>query len=183
MGPYIEKAQRNNLSVIILNPNERHDFFNESKIIKEFDTMQKHCLYVYNNIIKVNKHIKEIYIVAHSKGGECAIELLINNKEDLINRRIKKIAFTDSSHGYEYFKLGNDGLKIFWLISRDYVTSTKPIGIFLKSHKDTTKGVNLFSSGHNRHEYTSGYAIKEIFKFFFEETNSKKINSVKPKNK
>lgn len=173
MGPYIEKAKTNNLSVIILNPNERYDFFNHEKLIKEFDTMQNHCLYVYKNIIKINKNIKEIYIVAHSMGGECAIELLINNKEDLLNRKIKKIAFTDSAHEYEYFKLGNDGLKIFWKISRDYITSTKPVGTFLKSHNDTTKGVNLFSSGHNRHEYTSGFAISEIFKFFFEEIKQK----------
>ena len=181
MGPYIEKAKKNNLSVIILNPNERYDFLNENKIIKEFDTMQNHCLYVYKNIIKRNHNIKEVYIVAHSKGGECAIELLINNKEDLLNGRIKKIAFTDSSHGYEYFKLDNDGLQIFWRISRDYITSTKKVGTFLKSHNDTDKGVNLFSSGYNKHEYTSGYAINEIFKFFFEENKLKVMGSVKSK--
>lgn len=181
MGPYIEKAKKNNLSVIILNPNERFDFFDDNKIIKEFYTMENHCLYVYKNIIKRNQNIKEIYIVAHSKGGECAIELLIINKEDLLNKKIKKIAFTDSSHGYEYFKLGDDGLQIFRRISRDYITSTKTVGTFLKSYYDTDKGVNLFSSGHNRHEYTSGYAINEIFKFFFEENKSKIINSVKSK--
>ena len=169
MGPYIDKAKKNNLSVIILNPNERYDFFNQEKIIKEFDTMQNHCLYVYKHLIKGNQNIKEIYIVAHSMGGECAIELLVNNKEDLLSRRIKKIAFTDSAHEYKYFELGDDGLEIFCHISRDYITSTKPVGTFLKSYYENTKGVNLFSSGHHRHEYTSGCAISEIFKFFFEE--------------
>ena len=177
MGPYIEKAIKNNLSIIILNPNERYDFIDERNKIKEFDTMQKHCLYVYNNIIKKNKNIKEIYIVAHSKGGECALEILLNNLKDLLNGKIKKIAFIDSAHGDSFKKLGNEGLKIFRTISRNYICSTKPAGTFLGSYEKAKKGVNFYSSGHNKHEYTSGTAISEVFKFICSNTKNNKIKS------
>ena len=107
MIPYVDKAIKNNYSVIIMNPNERKDFKTE-KIIEEFKTMEKHSVYVYNNIIKNNKNIIEIYIVAHSMGGECTVEILLNNKEDLMNKRIKKIAFTDSPWR-RLFKIGKRG--------------------------------------------------------------------------
>ena len=178
MIPYIEKAIYNELSVIILNPNERYDFENENKKINEFNTMKNHCLYVYNNIIKKNKYIKEIYFVAHSKGGECLIEILLNNKEDLLSGKIKRIAFTDSSHDNIYKKLGNENLKIFQRISRNYVCSTKPVGTFLGSYEKAKKGVSYYSSGHNIHEYTSGTAVSEIFKFFNSKEKDKKSKSI-----
>ena len=166
MIPYIEKALYNELSIIILNPNERYDFEYEDKKIKEFNTMENHCLYVYNNIIKKNKYIKEIYIVAHSRGGECAIEILLDNKEDLLKGKIKKIAFTDSAHGNIYKKLGTECLKIFQQISRNYICSIKPPGTFLGSYEKAKKGVSYYSAGHDMHEYTSGTAVSEIFKYF-----------------
>ena len=165
MIPYVEQALKNNYSVIIMNPNERKDFKTE-ETIEEFNTMQKHSVYVYNNIIKINNNIKEIYIVAHSMGGECTVEILLNNEEDLLNGRIKKIAFTDSVHGTEYEKLGKKGIKIFREISRNYVGSDKPVGTFVRSYKTSYGGVDCYSSGHKKHEYTSGTAINEIFKYF-----------------
>jgi len=77
MIPYVDKAIKKNYSVIIFNPNERKDFKTEEKI-EEFNTMEKHSVYVYNNIIKKNNNIKEIYIVAHSMGGECTVDILLN---------------------------------------------------------------------------------------------------------
>jgi hypothetical protein len=170
MKPYIEKAIQNKFSVIILNPNERKDFKTE-KIIPEFNLMEKHSVYVYNNIIKKNLNIKEIYIVAHSMGGECTVEILLNNKEDLINNKIKKIAFTDSVHGEDYLKLGKQGVDIFRKISRNYVGSDKPCGTFVRSYETSYGGVDCYSSGHTKHEYTSGFAIDEIFKYFNEKNN------------
>ena len=61
MIPYVDKAIKDNYSVIIMNPNERKDFKTEEKI-EQFSTMQEHCVYVYNNIIKKNNNIKQIYI-------------------------------------------------------------------------------------------------------------------------
>ena len=165
MIPYVDKAIKNNYSVIIFNPNERKDFKTGEKI-EEFITMEKHSVYVYNNIIKKNNNIKEIYIVAHSMGGECTVEILLNNKNDLIKRKIKKIAFTDSVHGEDYLKLGKEGIKIFREISRNYICSDKPAGTFLRDYTTSYGGVDCYSSGHSKHEYTSGTAIDEVFKYF-----------------
>ena len=169
MIPYVDKAIKNNFSVIIFNPNERKDFINEKKTINEFSTMEKHCAYVYNNIVKQNKNIKEIYIVAHSMGGECTLEILLNNEKDLINGKIKKIAFTDSVHGERYKELGNLGVKKFREISRNYTTSNQKLGVFLNDYNNSYSGVDCYSSGHSRHEYTSGTAIEEIFKYFLDD--------------
>ena len=165
MIPYVDKAIKKNYSVIIFNPNERKDFKTEEKI-EEFNTMEKHSVYVYNNIIKKNNNIKEIYIVAHSMGGECTVDILLNNKDDLIKRKIKKIAFTDSVHGEDYLKLGKVGIEIFREISRNYICSDKPAGTFIRDYTTSYGGVDCYSSGHCKHEYTSGTAIDEIFKYF-----------------
>ena len=167
MIPYVDKAIKNNYSVIIMNPNERKDFKTE-KIIEEFKTMEKHSVYVYNNIIKNNQNIIEIYIVAHSMGGECTVEILLNNKEDLMNKRIKKIAFTDSVHGEDYLKLGKEGVERFREISRNYIGSDQPVGSFVRGYETSYGGVDCYSSGHTKHEYTSGTAIDEIFRYFSE---------------
>jgi len=167
MIPYVDKALKNKYSVIIMNPNERKDFKSEEKI-EQFSTMQEHCVYVYNKIIKKNNNIKQIYIVAHSMGGECTVKILLNNKEDLINRKIIKIAFTDSVHGTEYKDLGKEGIKIFRQISRNYICSDKPAGTFVRNYETSYGGVDCYSSGHKKHEYTSGTAIDEIFKYFNE---------------
>ena len=168
MIPYVKKALDNKWSVIIFNPNERRDFMNRNNRIEEFPTMEKHCLYVYNNIVKKNNIIEEIYIVAHSMGGECTVQILLDNKEDLLSGKIKKIAFTDSVHGPNYKKLGIEGINKFREISRDYIGSDEPAGTFIKDYNNSYGGVDCYSSGHSRHEYTSGYAIKEVFKFFNE---------------
>ena len=171
MIPYVNKAIKNNFSVIIFNPNERTDFSDYSKFIQEFYSNEKHSVYVYNNIVKKNRNIKEIYIVAHSMGGDCTIEILLNNKDDLINGRIKKIAFTDSVHGNKYLLLDEKSKEIFRKISRNYVRSQMPVGTFLKSYNQSIGGTDCYSSGSVKHEYTSGYAIEDIFNFFQSQEN------------
>lgn len=175
MIPYVQKAVEKSFSVIIFNINMRSDFEDEKRIIEEFSTHEKHSLYIYNNIIKKNKNIKEIYILAHSVGGDCTLEILFNNKKDLTNGKIKKIAFTDTVHGEEYEQLGEKGVKIFKKISRNFICSDKPAGTFIND-SNNIRGVECYSSGHRKHEYTSGYAINEVFKFFEEES---KINEDK----
>ena len=173
MIPYVDEAIKRNFSVIIFNPNERVDFKNEKNRIEEFSTMERHSVYVYNNIVKTNKNIKEIYIVAHSMGGECTVEILLNNKEDLLNGKIKKIAFTDSVHGEDYLKLKKEGVIKFREISRNYIGSDKPAGEFVRDYTTSYGGVDCYSSGHKQHEYTSGYAINEVFKFFDSDKSDK----------
>ena len=59
MISYIKTAKEKKYSLIILNPNERNDDNKDkNKIIKEFQTIEKHSNYVYNNIIKNNDKIE-----------------------------------------------------------------------------------------------------------------------------
>ena len=99
-------------------------------------------------------------------GGACTVEILLQNKEDLLSGKIKKIAFTDSVHGEEYKDLGKKGIEQFRKISRNYVGSKQKVGEFERDYTTSYGGVNCYSSGHPRHEYTSGCAIDEIFKYF-----------------
>ena len=172
--PYIERANIINYSIIILNPNERFDIDDNKKKINEFDNMNSHCLYVYENIIKKNKNIKEIYFIGHSKGGECILNILINNENDLINGKIKKIAFLDSVHGEIYKFLSDIGKNYLRYISKDFIKSEKPLGSFIYNADFSNNGVNCYSAGHILHEYTSPCAIEEVFKWLNESENIEK---------
>ena len=72
--------------------------------------------------------------MAPSIGGECTVEILLNNKDDLLNGRIKEIALTDSFHGEDYKKLGKKGVEKLREISRNYICSEKPEGIFIRDY-------------------------------------------------
>ena len=83
------------MQVLIFNPNERMDPISRDEI-SEFSSMEKHCKYIWREIIGKLNCSNEIFVVAHSMGGFCMTEIL----SDGINTdRISKIAFTDSVHG------------------------------------------------------------------------------------
>ena len=85
-----------------MNPNERNSInpnLKGNKRIDEFSGMEKHCVWVWQNIIEKYSKAKEIQIVAHSMGGVCTVEILKNAFKSKSLNRIKKIAFTDGVHG------------------------------------------------------------------------------------
>ena len=96
--PYVKEAEKNDMNVIIFNPNERKDFYSGERI-DQFTTMEDHCLWVYSNIVKKFSNTKKIFFVSHSMGGYCTIDILKNFPDDINNGLIEKIAFTDSVHG------------------------------------------------------------------------------------
>jgi hypothetical protein len=63
------------MAVIIFNPNERKDP-RSGKEIPEFLTMEKHCLYVWENLVEKFSKAKEIYFVSHSMGGYCTVDII-----------------------------------------------------------------------------------------------------------
>jgi hypothetical protein len=52
-----------------------------------------------------------------------------------------------------------------WKNAVHFVASTKPVGEVLGDNKKTDVCV-IKSAGHNKHEYTTGYAFEEILKHF-----------------
>jgi hypothetical protein len=132
--PFVEEAYKNKMSVIVFNPNERKDPIT-NLYIKEFNRMESHCLWVYENVIKPFSDHKEIYFVSHSMGGYCTIDILRNFKDDLNNRLIKKIAFTDSVHGRRFKILDNLTYNNLVNNSINFVTSDLKAGEFIKDNE------------------------------------------------
>jgi hypothetical protein len=58
--------------------------------------MEKHCKFIWKEVIAKMNISKDIYIIAHSMGGYCMTEIL---SDGIYTENIKKIAFTDSVHG------------------------------------------------------------------------------------
>jgi len=98
--PFLKIAKEKDMQVIIFNPNERFDPLTKDEI-PEFSSMEKHCKYIWREIIAKMNFSKDIYIVAHSMGGYCLTEIL---NDGIYTENITKIAFTDSVHG---FNIGN----------------------------------------------------------------------------
>lgn len=88
-------AKERNMQVIIFNPNERTDPISREEI-KEFSSMEKHCKYVWQEIIGKLNFSNEVYVVAHSEGGVCMTDILADGID---TDRISKIAFTDLLNG------------------------------------------------------------------------------------
>lgn len=162
MIPFVQIAQKKGYSILIMNPNERLGLDQKNKII--FKTMKDHCNYVYENFIYRNNSIKEIYFISHSLGGESNVEILKKFEDDLLKRRIRKIAFTDSLHGGAFLDLSQKGIDTFCKISRNFVASKEEKGKYLKDLSQFS-GCDVYSSGTNKHEYTTGIAKELIFKY------------------
>ena len=165
MIPFVEKAKKMGFSILIMNPNERYGLDGKKNLI--FNNMKEHCLYVYENLILKNDKIKDIYFISHSLGGECNVEILKKFEKDLLNNRIRKIAFTDGLQGGACHSLSKDGIKKFREISRNYIASQEKQGKFLET-ESYFSGCDVYSSGVNIHEYTTGNVLNEVYKFFEE---------------
>lgn len=165
MIPFVMTGKKKGYSILILNPNER--FGLDGKTNNMFTNMKGHCIYAYEKIIHKNEKIKEIYFIAHSLGGECTVEILKKFEDDLLKGRVKKIGFTDSLHGGSFLDLSKEGISIFKKISRNYAASREPIGKYLESLSEFS-GCAIYSSGTNKHEYTTGFSLENLFNYFEE---------------
>jgi hypothetical protein len=163
MIPFVITAKKKGYSILILNPNERYGL--DGKTNNVFKNMKEHCEYVYKNIIYKNDKIKDIYFISHSLGGECNVEILKKFEDDLIKGKIKKIFFTDSLHGGSFHDLSKEGINIFKKISRNYVASKEEKGKFLENLSQFTES-QIYSSGTNIHELTTGVCLDYAFDFF-----------------
>ena len=163
MIPFVEDAKKKGFSILIMNPNERFGLDGKSKVM--FKNMKEHCIYVYENLVFKNDKIKDIYFIAHSLGGECNVEILKKFEKDLLSNRIKKIAFTDGLQGGATLSLSKEGIKQLRKISRNYIASKEKKGKFMET-ESYFSGSDVYSSGINIHEYTTGNVRNEIFEFF-----------------
>lgn len=158
MLPYITKAQSENYSIIILNPNFNRNPATGAKIPQNSD-MLKHSSYVWENYIRKSP-ASSLAIAAHSCGGICTVHLLKTYNEEFLSR-IKCVALTDSVHGScqglrkpcrDYFRA-----KVL-----NFAASNQPLNYPL----NINNGCSNVSAGHPKHEYTSGCAFPLVFEYF-----------------
>lgn len=141
-----------------------------TKKIPNLSTNREHILYVYDHIIS-KCPAKKFYIVAHSAGGD-GLMFLLRKRPDKILSTPTKVAFTDSVHSI--LPVETKEIKQFLKNNAiHFVASDQPMGtpidyVYDFSQKPACQEV---SAGHPKHEYTSGYCVEGVFKFFFPSEN------------
>ncbi|OMJ90327.1 hypothetical protein SteCoe_7354 [Stentor coeruleus] len=161
--PFLDYAKENDFDVLIFNPNFNSDSKTNKKI-KHNESHGNHGKYLWETFIR-NSQAHDIYIVAHSRGG-ATTTVLMNTFWDEFKERVKAIAFTDAVHGYN--NLSNEKSQFLESNSYDWVASNKPLDHPL----GTSNSIKILSSGHTKHEYTTGSAYPSILTFFTNKISS-----------
>lgn len=170
MLPDIEFAQNNGMSVLVMNPNYNRDA-KDNRVDKLIRGMNHHSNYVWKNFVENDKcPAKEVFMVAHSAGGGCAHEIIVNNEDTMVNK-VRAIALTDACHGRFYKELGEEGRE--WVVESciAYDASNTPLDTPLvnKYYKSDFPEV---SAGHPKHVYTTGCARESYLKWFVKRSPS-----------
>ncbi len=93
MLPLIDAAKKQNMPVLVMNPNLSRDPLTK-KSIPFCGTMEQHCSFVWEKFVAPSK-FKKFFIVAHSAGGMCLASIQKKFAADFY-KRVFKIALTDS---------------------------------------------------------------------------------------
>ncbi|CAG8496568.1 1701_t:CDS:10 [Cetraspora pellucida] len=170
MISYAKRALDLGFSVVMLNPNEVFWYKGKGVLIlpkttAPFDTIpgsespETHTNYVFENIV-IPSNAQKIFIVAHSYGGHCAIDVIQNHIDEL-SERVKAVEFTVSAHSIDFVK--TDRMKV-WIREhcRNWLMSDLPIG---EEIIDTRFGCHSFSSGSELIEYITHSVIDLVYKF------------------
>ncbi|OMJ73458.1 hypothetical protein SteCoe_27852 [Stentor coeruleus] len=156
--PFLDYANKNNFEVLVFNPNYNYDKASH-KSIPFNSSLEKHGNYLWKNFIR-SCQAHDIYIVGHSCGGISTVSLM-NSFWEEFKSRVKGIAFTDAVHGYH--GMTNEKLKFMRRYAVDWVASSAPLDTIQTRY---SSDIIYVSSGHSKHEYTTGSAYPKIFEFF-----------------
>lgn len=157
--PALDFAQTHGFSTITFNPNMNYV---DKRPIPGSHSMEVHSLFVWKNYIR-KCPANSLFIIAHSCGGMCTTELL-RVYENEFTERVKAVAFTDSVHGGVHGSLA--AKKHLGKVSVDFVASHLPLKAPVRPLEGSYNGCVCVSSGHNKHEYTTGSAMPAIVEFF-----------------
>jgi hypothetical protein len=175
MLPFLQFAQDENMEVLIFNPNKRRT---RRQPIPENQSLEAHSRYMWRTFIS-GKDFHEIYIVAHSCGGLSTLALIDNFWEEF-KEKVVGIAFTDAVHGY--FGMSKEKKEFLRLKAVDWVASKEPLDKFTRPEPDP---IVFVSSGHKKHEYTTGSAQSSIMTYLREinTEGNKYLQKIPPKTK
>eukprot|EP00347_Sterkiella_histriomuscorum_P023677 403333772 len=157
----VEQAQKNNLAVLVMNPNLRVSG-PERSAIPFCHSMESHAMYVWDKYVLPSK-FKKFHIIAHSAGGACLASIQKNYKDTFYDRT-ERIALTDS-WTIDKSSLDRKQKSWMWENAVHFVASDKPAGAVLRDSERMNVCMEK-SAGHNKHEYTTGYAHEELIKHF-----------------
>jgi hypothetical protein len=164
--PFIQRAKEEGYGVLVLNTNRNHvTVAGEEKPVRGNSSPEEHALYVWNHIIK-KAAAKELYIVAHSYGGIVTTRVADERGvRDNFQKRVKKIAFTDSVHNFASQHTSSTVKR--WMVShsRNWISCEDPLDTELMMPRGEVQKV---SAGTNKHEETSYFAMESIFTYFRE---------------
>lgn len=93
MLPFLEQARKQNIDVLVMNPNYNRDPAT-GVTCPYSQSMEDHAINVWGNYVN-NSGFEHVYVVAHSAGGGC-LEAIQTTFENDFYSYVKKIAYTDS---------------------------------------------------------------------------------------
>lgn len=132
---FLDFAKEEGYSVIVMNPNFIQNP-TDLKRIKDLETPEKHCNFVWKHFIK-KCAAKKLFILAHSCGGVRTIDLLHNHTEDF-SKRVKAIALTDSVH-MSVSSLSPSARSLFSRLAVNWVKSPEALDTPVRSSKLSRK--------------------------------------------
>ena len=158
--PYITRALQEGYGVVVLNTNRNSVVVNDTvRLLPGSSTAECHGCTVWEDYIQASP-ARRIDIVAHSYGGKVTVEMMEMFFEDF-QRRVHKIAFTDSVHRLT----GLNRLSYRWIRKHalNWVSHTTPLDTILLH---TVGDVPRMSAGTTKHEEAPCCAINSIFTYF-----------------
>lgn len=162
--PYIKRAIAEGYAVLVLNPNLNSYYDSENRRSRQYPHSGSpitHATYVWRNLV-ANSPAANVAIVAHSYGGVVTLSIA-QSEANSFRSRVFSIAFTDSVHTPS--AVGGDAKDHLYAVTRNWVTSEKPLG---EKVKDVGYDVELVSAGTTAHDQTSWKSLEQIFEFFHE---------------
>ncbi|CAI2375049.1 unnamed protein product [Moneuplotes crassus] len=166
MIPDIEFAQKNGFSVLVMNPNYAQSS-NGAEVDPKISGMVNHSNYCWAKFVEEGAcPAQEICVVAHSAGGRCMHQIIVNYEITMMTR-VKAIALTDACHGAFHKELSEEGQEWAKQSCIAYDRSKKPLNTPLIRKKPKSIFPEV-SAGHSKHAYTTGCARESYLSWFYE---------------
>ncbi|XP_055854836.1 FAM172 family protein homolog CG10038 [Episyrphus balteatus] len=156
--PYIKKARELGYDILVTNTNDNYRESEDGtmKVIPGHNNPINHAVTVWEKYV-AGSSPESVAIVAHSYGGSVTLALA-KQFEQFFKHKVFAVALTDSAH----FSGGHSVVKNLRPITRNFVSSDKPLGTVIKTPSDDLPQV---SAGHTKHEWTSYSAMSAVFEF------------------
>ncbi|KAK2908460.1 hypothetical protein Q8A67_004297 [Cirrhinus molitorella] len=147
--PYLRWAAESSCAVIVMNPNEGGK------------ALEHHVHLVWERLVS-RSSAEHVFVVAHGYGGLAFVDLLCSRLDE-VQRRVKAVAFLDSSHSLWHQPLGKAGRDWLKSSSRTWILSTKPLNRSVGSLK---AGCPQISAGTQCHDSVPAVCMESVFRFF-----------------